>query len=221
MIKRATLLLLLILTCFITLLSVSSTTAVSYSVNLYEGGRIEATGNTSQPGGEVTFLVSKAGEPVIPPNIIHIYQATSAANGTFLFRFNLSEQLKETTLDFKVGGVGIDTVIKKTLTIPDFPINIASIEDNSVRAGVDVYQLFSPHYTADNVLDSIIAGGNTIYYRIGGNWYDLLDSRATSAAFFVPENAIDPGIVVMWQLDTWYPRTGFDTIKFDPVSLEE
>ena len=95
-----------------------------------------------------------------------------------------------------------------------------SIEDNSVRAGFDVYQLFSSYYTPDNVVTSIIEGANTIYYRIGGNWYNLLDEGATSAVFLIPANAISPETVSTWLLNMWYPRAGFGAMRFDPVPLD-
>lgn len=221
MIKRRVALLLVL--CLIVILFnsiVYSDDIISFNVNIFEGGRVDVVGNIpSGANKQVTFLVNTSNEPIIPGNIVYIDQVASEANGTFLFRFNLPETQQGATLDFKVGGEDAEA-ISKTLTIPDFPINISSVEDNSVRVGFDVYQLASPHYTADNVIDSIIEGGNTLYYRIGGNWYNLLDSRAKSAAFLIPTNAVNISEVDAWRLDTWYPRAGFDSLKFDPVSLD-
>lgn len=204
----------LILTLFAFTVVYGST--VSYNVNLYEGGRIEASGNISSGSGkQLTFLVRTTDAT----QIVYIDQIVSTTNGTFLFRFTLPSTWKGATLDFTVGGEDVTTPMKKTLTIPDFPININSIENNSVRVGFDVYQMFSPYYISDNVVTSIVSGGNTIYYKIGDVWYDILDERATSAAFLIPQNAVNPEIVTAWLLNMWYPRAGFGALKFDPVLL--
>lgn len=197
-----------------------SSSSVNYNVNLYEGGRIDITGNLSSGAGkQITLLVSKSNVGISSSTIVFIDQQATTTNGTFLFRFTLPSALRGTTLDFKIGGEDLTVSLQKTLTIPDFPININSVENNSVRVGVDAYQMESSYYIADNVVNSIIEGGNTIYYKIGDRWYNLLDTRATSAEFLIPANAVNPTTVSAWLLDTWYPRGGFGSMKFDPILL--
>jgi len=214
---------LLLITCLIMMLFTSTVfciATVSYNVNLYEGGRIEITGNlTSGSGQQITLLVTTSGVPVNSTTIKYIDQQATTTNGSFLFRFTLPSALRGTTLDFTVGAADLTSPLKKTLTIPDFPININSVENNSVRVGIDVYQMQSSYYIADNVVNSLIEGSNTIYYKIGDKWYNLLDTRATSAAFLISANAVNPESVSAWLLDTWYPRGGFGSMKFDPILL--
>lgn len=189
---------------------------LTQNVALYEGGRIDITGVISGGTGlQVTCAVSEVGNPL---NIVYINQTVSTTNGTYLFRFTLPAANKGKTLDFKIGGTDA-TMIKKTLTIPNFPININSVENNSVRVGIDVYQMESTYYTANNVVDSLKQGGNTIYYKIGDRWYDIMNTNAKSAAWLVPTNAVNTTTVSAWLLDMWYPRGGFGTMKFDPLPL--
>jgi len=193
--------------------------AMTMNVKLYEGGRIDITGVISSGSGkQITLLVSKSGVPVTGPTIIFIDQQASTTNGTYLFRFTVPAAQKEQTLDFKLGSADASGV-SKTLTIPDFPININSVENNSVRVGLDVYQMQSSYYVANNIVNSLKQGGNTIYYKIGDRWYDLLSPNARSSAWLIPVNAVDTTTVSAWLLDMWYPRGGFATMKFDPLPL--
>ena len=212
--------LLLIIGIIFSMFTFVSASTVSYNVNLYEGGRIDITGNLSSGAGQqITMLVTTNGVPVSSTTIKYIDQQATTTNGSFLFRFTLPSTLRGTTLDFTIGAADLTTPLKKTLTIPDFPININSVENNSVRVGIDVYQMESSYYISDNVVNSLIQGGNTIYYKIGDRWYNLLDSNATSAAFLIPVNAVNTETVSAWLLDTWYPRGGFGSMNFDPILL--
>ena len=214
---------LLLITCLIMMFFTSTVfciATVSYNVNLYEGGRIDITGNLSSGAGQqITMLVTTNGVPVSSTTIKYIDQQATTTNGSFLFRFTLPSTLRGTTLDFTVGAADLTVPLKKTLIIPDFPININSVENNSVRVGIDVYQMESSYYIADNVVNSLIQGGTTLYYTLGDRWYNLLDTNAISAAFLIPANAVNTSTVSAWLLDTWYPRGGFGSMKFDPVLL--
>jgi len=195
--------------------------SLTMNVNLYEGGRIDVNGVISTGSDkQLTFLVIEDGLPVTGENIIYIDQQASTTNGTYLFRFTVPVAKRGHTLEFKIGSTEAPT-ISKQLVIPDFPINIGSVENNSVRVGIDVYQMQSTYYVVNNVIDSLKQGGNTIYYKIGDNWYDLLNTNARSSAWLVPTNAVNTTIVTEWLLDMWYPRGGFATMKFDPLPLSE
>ena len=37
---------------------------------------------------------------------------------------------------------------------------------------------------------------NNIYYKLGGNWYNLLDPRATSSAFLTAKNAVSVNDII-------------------------
>lgn len=219
--------LLIVLLFAATTITVDSNHIIDYSITLYEGGNIEVQGNISSGSDkQITFVAHTPGslsevlQAEIMEHLAFIDQVESTTNGTFLFRFVLNPSWKGKELQFRVGGEGVNVPLSKTVMIPDYPININSVESNSVRVGVDVYHMASPGYTSNNIIDSIIEGGNTLYFKLGDKWYNLLDSRATSAAYFKPENVIDPNTVSAWELNMWHPRDGFGSIKFDPVPLD-
>lgn len=227
MIKKISIILLFsLLFMFSSVTNTDSAHIIDYTITLYEGGNIEVQGIISSgPDQQVTLLVHTPGsltglpQSELMEHIAFIDQVKSTTNGTFLIRFTLHPKWQGQELQFNVGGTDVDEPLRKIVTIPTYPININSVENNSVRVGIDVYHLSSPAYTPDNVVNSLIEGGNTIYFKLGGRWYNLLDSRATSAEYFKKENAIDDDIVNAWQLDMWYPRNGLGAIKFDPVPL--
>ena len=103
MIKRGVCLLLI--TCLIMMLFTSTVfciATVSYNVNLYEGGRIDITGNLSSgPGKQITLLVLKNNVEVNSSTIVYIDQQATTTNGTFLFRFTLPSTLRAQHLILK------------------------------------------------------------------------------------------------------------------------
>ena len=123
MIKRVSCLLFII--CLMMMLFSSAAYSVStatYNVNLYEGGRIDITGNISAGAGkQVTFLAAISGVPVNSTTIVFIDQGVSTTNGTFLFRFTLPTKWRGATLDFSVGGEGLDSTAKKDFNNTRFP----------------------------------------------------------------------------------------------------
>lgn len=224
--KIITIMLVVILSFTFTTLQANSASIINYTVTLFEGGNIEVQGNISSGANkQITFLVHKPGslqgipQTQLMDYIAYIDQVTSTTNGTFLIRFTLNPKWQGQQLQFNVGGEDVSEPLRKLLTIPNYPINIGSVENNSVRVGIDVFHLSSPYYTPNTLTDAIVKGGNTLYFKIGDKWYNLLDSRATSAKFFVASNAIDNSTVNTWRLDILYPRNGLETIKFDPILI--
>jgi len=103
MIKRGVCLLLI--TCLIMMLFTSTVFCIAtvyYNVNLYEGGRIDITGNLSSgPGKQITLLVLKNNVEVNSSTIVYIDQQATTTNGTFLFRFTLPSTLRAQHLILK------------------------------------------------------------------------------------------------------------------------
>lgn len=225
--KIAIALLLSLLLVFTFAPSTNSAYIIDYTITLFEGGHVEVEGNISSgEEQQITFLAHTPGSLTGIPkselmeHIAFINQVESGTNGTFLIRFTLHPKWQGQELQFNVGGTDVSEPLRKIVTIPEYPINISSVENNSVRVGIDVYHLSSPAYMPDNVINSLIEGGNTIYFKLGDKWYNMLDNEATSAAYFTADNEIEDYIVNVWELDMWYPRDGMGAIRFDPVPLD-
>lgn len=62
----------------------------------------------------------------------------------------------------------------------------------------------SVYLTGTYVADSIVNGGNVIYYKFGDKYYDLLDENATSNAYLVAENAMASAEVNKIKLRYYY-----------------
>jgi hypothetical protein len=69
--------------------------------------------------------------------------------------------------------------------------------------------------TAQNVADSLKNGGNTAAFKIGGQWYDLLNPAASTAAYFVPANAIPQAEVGAWRLGKWFKQGNVLPVYFE------
>ena len=69
---------------------------------------------------------------------------------------------------------------------------------------VSLYTPDSVYLTGTYVADSIVNGGNVIYYKLGDKYYDLLDENATSNAYLVAENAMASAEVNKIKLRYYY-----------------
>lgn len=149
-------------------------------------GATKLIGYISEGGsGKEVSLYITCGE-----EIVYINQATTGNNGTFLFKFGIDAKYSEKTITYGIGSDAGTEVYRSTYVLPYMPPGFEHIENNSVLYGHDAYTSNSI-YLADSwtVTDSIIFGGNIIYFKIGDKWYDLMNPKATSSAFFVAENA--------------------------------
>ncbi len=133
---------------------------------------------------QVTLLVTYGEE------IVYIDQVETGNNGTFLFKFTIDAKYSEKTITYNIGSDTGAKAYKANYKLPYMPPGFEHIENNSVIYGHDAYTANSI-YLSDSmtVTDSIIHGGNIIFFKIGDKWYDLMNPKATSSAFFVDENA--------------------------------
>ena len=172
-----------------------------------ETGKCEVYGyikNTTQ-GDQITILLTLGTEADVKSltsenansKIAYINQITAGNNHSFLFKFNVRDEFIGKTLTVGIGNDSNAPVVRQTYTPPKsgdkFTLN--TIANNDVIYGRDVYALDSSWLTARNVADSIVYGGNKIYYKIGNNWYDLLDKNATDSSFLVEENAMSESTI--------------------------
>lgn len=148
-------------------------------------------------GDQITILVTLGNEKDAlnlgdGSKISYINQITAGNNHSFLFKFNVRDEHVGKTLTLGIGNDSDAPVVRQTYTPPKsgdkFTLN--TIANNDVIYGRDVYSLDSSWLTARNVADSIVYGDNKIYYKIGNNWYDLLDKDATDSSFLVEKNAM-------------------------------
>lgn len=172
------------------------------SVDIDTGGAFEVIGRVegAQVGTQVSFLMCPAvawdstghikESSFKPEYIAYIDQVSTGNNGAFIVQGQLDEKWKNQTLRF-AGASSSGGYYTQTMSIPEIPHDIGIIEDNSVIYGRDAYLITGAFYTADNISKSIKEGGNRIYYKLGGRWYDLLDPEALDNSFLVSANAIN------------------------------
>ena len=154
-----------------------------------DGGNVRVIGhitNPSKSGAQIAYLITVKGNP---DEIVYINQMETGNNGTFYISHPIDASFSEKTVIVRFGS---DTKATQSFeyTLSSIPPGIEQVVNNSVLYGKDVYTLDSFYLNADYVSDSIASGGNVIYYKIGDLWYNLLDEKATSSAFLVPENAV-------------------------------
>ena len=82
--------------------------------------------------------------------------------------------------------------VSDCLEVPVYEIlfEVSDVSNNSIRVGLDVYEMSSPLLTEDSIVDSIKSGGNQLYFKLGDNWYDLLDDKCVSSDWLVSDNSL-------------------------------
>ncbi len=144
-------------------------------------------------------------------DIVYIDQIELGNNCSFLFKFPLTTKFstdESLNADFTL-CVGSDVSVNtyfETINISNREFSLRHIANNDVIYGLDVYSLSagSSYLTGENVANSIIYGGNQIYYKLGNLYYDLLDKKATSSSYLVEANAIDDAIIENLNLRYYY-----------------
>lgn len=210
---------------------VSAATAriVIQTCTISETGAVEVYGyitNTTNDSHEVTFLllegdnwntaITKISEVKNgTTNIAYIDQKTTSNNQSFLFKFQVNERFLGKKLVLGMNSNADAAMFNTTLTsdiknVDNF--SLMSIANNDVIYGLDAYTLTSKNLTARNVADSIVYGGNKIYYKIGNNWYDLLDEKATDNSYLVEKNKVD--FSAMEKLNLRYYYVGEEKLIF-------
>ena len=188
------------------------------SLSIDATGFVEATGHIANATSktDVTCLVTTDngtnGEIITGENIIWIEQKRVGNNGAFLIEFNIKPIYSNKEATFRFGGTGVEEATVINYTIPELPPDIECVSNNSVLYGTDVYTLDSIYLTAKYVSDSIATGGNIIYFKLGNEWYDLLDPKATGNSYLVPENA--ETLISMKELPLRYYYVGSKKAEF-------
>lgn len=145
---------------------------------------------TANATTQVTCLVMDSETLQTSDQIAWIDQVAVGYNGTFLTQFYIPDRFSGKTLYFRFGSdAGTDTITEKYELGTILP-GIENITNGSVIYGTDAYMCDSGYLNAENVADSIVHGGNKIYFKIGNRWYDLLDAGATSNEYLKAENAM-------------------------------
>lgn len=169
------------------------------SVYVSETGYVEVIGHID--GAEIDTQISCVvslpavfdGDTVIAENlnaenIAWLGQEGTGNNGTFLFQFCVPTRFSESELIIRLTSENAD-IATTTIDVPLLPYDIHNIENNCVIYGKDIYYVPGVFYIPDYIAESIIYGGNAIYFKIGGNWYNLLDEKAVDNSFLIAENA--------------------------------
>lgn len=133
--------------------------------------------------------------------IMYIEQPYLGNNGAFYMRFPLNEKFSESPYVLRMNG---GTLLTQTGTLREIPSGIHNVSDNAIRVGNDVYDIGCKGYTPDNISRSIEIGGNIIYYKIGGNWYDMLNPDAVGAEYFTNANAVPEEEWDTWEIGAYY-----------------
>lgn len=137
-------------------------------------------------------------------HVMHIWQENNAIgnNGTFYLRFSIDPKWSGSDyyLNLNAGG----DIGRYAGTIGEISTDLERVPDNCLRVGNDIYSLTSDYYTPDDVSGSLADGGNHVYYKIGGYWFNVLDEDATSAAYFTLNNAVGMDAWQAWDIENYY-----------------
>ena len=129
-------------------------------------------------------------------NLAYIDQFDTGKNGSFYMSFELinSERISyekgKTKIYIVMNSGGCD--VSNYLEVDVFPVNgsVSEVSSASMRVGLDVYELNSPFLSEDNIMDSMKRGGNELWFKLGSNWYDLLDGKCTDNTYLQSKNAV-------------------------------
>ena len=145
---------------------------------------------TANATTQVTCLVMDSETLQTADQIAWIDQMTVGYNGTFLTQFYIPDRFSGKTLYFRFGSDADTETITEKYELGTILPGIENITNGSVIYGVDAYMCDSGYLTPENVANSIVYGGNKIYFKIGNRWYDLLNTEATSNEYLKAENAM-------------------------------
>lgn len=186
--------LLLTMVCIPTAMSAENAIVID-SVE-FDGSICEIIGRIDggSAGSNVTLLARTAeafekNADVTIENTVYIDQTETGNNGTFIFDFKINGRFSEKDVIFLFGSDADTDALRYEYSLPVLTGDFESVANNSVLYGNDVYHIGTSYMTSEYVIQSILNGGNIIFFKIGYKWYDLLDEKATSSAYLIPENA--------------------------------
>ena len=178
-------------------------TAVITHFDISPSGVAEICGYVSEKGEQVAILMTTGdGTVVTPETVIYIDQIEAGTNGAFSLEFIVPEKWAGGEYTIGVGGQNVSATRQRG-SLGALPAMIYRVDDNSLRVGVDVYS-FGSRFTSENVAASLAYGGNTVFYKIGGMWFDLMDEEAASSAYLAIENAVLEEEYTAWEIRTYY-----------------
>lgn len=157
------------------------------------------TGNNVPKGTQVSFVMADpdmfdSNHKVIEDKfnmdyLAHLNQASTGNNGTFLLQFTVDSKWSEKVLAIALNTSLGDAYTYTTVKMPELPPGIDVVGNNSVLYGRDIFSVEGKYYTPDNIANAMLEGNN-IYFKIGDNWYNLMDAAATSNAYLISKNAV-------------------------------
>ena len=168
------------------------------------------TVNTGIAEEPVTFLAAESNSTdfntLRAEQVRWIYQAETDGTGKATCEFRVDPTNTDQT--WLLGSGSSSGLVTKSVYIPRYQPDVSDIPDNYIRIGNDVYSMNSPALTNSAILDSLRDGGNHVYYKVNGRWYNVLADQATSSAFFTnTNNAENEGSVNNWSLVKYYYNT--------------
>ena len=177
--------------------------AVITSFEISPSGVAELCGYVSEEGELVAILMATGdGTVITSETVIYIDQIEAGRNGAFILEFIVPEKWAGGEYTIGVGGQNVSATRQRG-SLGALPALVHRVDDNSLRVGVDVYS-FGSRFTSENVAASLAYGGNTVFYKIGGMWFDLMDEEAASSAYLVKENAVPEEEYTAWDIRTYY-----------------
>lgn len=160
-------------------------------------------------GSNVTLLARTAeafekNADVTIENTVYIDQTETGNNGTFIFDFKINGRFSEKDIVFLFGSDADTDSLHYEYFLPVLTGDFESVANNSVLYGHDIYHISSTYMTSKYVVQSILNGGNIIYFKLGDKWYDLLNEKATSSAYLIAENAAKDEAVKAYATGMYY-----------------
>ncbi len=177
-------------------------TAVITHFDISPSGVAEICGYVSEKGEQVAILMTTGdGTVITSETVIYIDQIEAGTNGAFILEFIVPEKWAGGEYTIGVGGQNVSATRQRG-TLGALPAMIYRVDDNSLRVGADIYCF--GRFTSERAADSLAYGGNTVFYKIGGMWFDLMDEEAVSSAYLAIENAVPEEEYASWEIRTYY-----------------
>lgn len=223
------LLILSLLFAFMPIMAVQAAAAVTVtSIEMSDAGMLKIRGYYSgyDNNEDGTILITSESTQsstfrLSTQNCIWIDQVPLGNNGAFSYTVHINQRFSKKTAYIALGGGGLESAYRTTISVPELPPDISVVENNSTMFGRDCYYINGTHYQdADKIADSFAFGGNNIYYKIGGKWYNLLDPKATSNDFLTAANAININDIVAKVPRYYYAVTEIYTLRYYELEQE-
>ena len=218
--------LILILSNSVFIVSGSSSTEPQFKFKAKITGtvcEVWGTNPNRQAGDWVVMLATANKLPsagnITGDDIAYIDQFETGTNGSFMLRFQLLTDRISSSKGHKKIYIIMNSQgcsVSNYLEVDVLPVTgtVSSVKSNSIRVGMDVYDASSTKLTEDNLLDSMKRGGNELYFKLGSNWYNLLDDKCVNSDWLVSSNALTTSEVnnLMW--GQWYQSGNASPVYF-------